>query len=108
DLQHAAADQLLVLDQGDVRLDAGGVAVHHESDRPGGGDHGRLRVAVAIEVAQLAGFVPGVSCGAQQRQRNMRRVDVVDRASVLVHDAQHRLAVDGEAVEGALPLGDAG
>jgi hypothetical protein len=42
DLEHPAADQLLVLDQGDVGLDAGGIAVHHEADRPGGGDDGRL------------------------------------------------------------------
>ena len=32
DLHGAAADQLLELDQGQVGLDAGGVAVHHEAD----------------------------------------------------------------------------
>ncbi len=32
DLEEALADELLVLDQGDVRLDAGGVAIHHEGD----------------------------------------------------------------------------
>ena len=32
DLHRAAADQLLELDQREVRLDAGGVAVHHEAD----------------------------------------------------------------------------
>ncbi len=37
DLDHAAAYQLLVLDQRQVGLDAGGVAVHHEADGAGGG-----------------------------------------------------------------------
>ena len=35
DLEHPATGKLLVLDQRDVRLDAGGVAVHHEADCPG-------------------------------------------------------------------------
>src|SRR6202022_4592033 len=103
-----APDQLLVLDQGDVGLDAGGVAVHHEADRAGGRDYGRLGVAVAIEITQLAGLVPRIPRRAQQGQRDMRRVDVVDGAAVLVHDAQHRLAVDREAAEGTLLLRGAG
>ena len=37
DLDHAAADQLLVLDQSQIRLDSSGVAVHHEADGAGGG-----------------------------------------------------------------------
>ena len=32
DLHRAAADQLLELDQGEVRLDTSGVTVHHEAD----------------------------------------------------------------------------
>jgi hypothetical protein len=37
DLHGATADQLLELDQRQVRLDAGGVAVHHQADGAGGG-----------------------------------------------------------------------
>ena len=48
DLDHAAADELLVLDEGEVGLDAGGVAVHHEADGAGGGEDGDLGVAVAV------------------------------------------------------------
>ncbi len=47
DLDHAAADQLLVLHQRQIRLDAGGVAIHHEADGAGGREHGGLRVAEA-------------------------------------------------------------
>jgi hypothetical protein len=48
DLHRAAADELLELHQREVRLDAGGVAVHHEADGPGRGEHGGLRVAEAV------------------------------------------------------------
>jgi hypothetical protein len=36
DLQVAAADEALVLDERDVRLHPGRVAIHHEGDRAGG------------------------------------------------------------------------
>src|SRR5262249_37351130 len=45
--------QLLVLDERDVRLDAGGVAVHHEGDGAGRGDDRRLGVADAVLRPQL-------------------------------------------------------
>ena len=63
DLDHAAADELLVLDEREVGLDAGGVAVHHEADGAGGGEDGDLRVAVAELFAEDEGFVPGGLCG---------------------------------------------
>ena len=44
DLEHAAAGQNLVFDQGDVRLDAGGVAIHQKRDRAGGGENRHLGV----------------------------------------------------------------
>src|SRR4030095_11199469 len=47
DLEVAAARQLLELHQGEVRLDAGRVAVHHEADRPGGGEDGPAGSAIA-------------------------------------------------------------
>ena len=63
DLDHAAADELLVLDEGEVGLDAGGVAVHHEADGAGGGEDGDLGVAVAVLLAVGERAVPGVAAG---------------------------------------------
>ena len=63
DLDHAAADELFVLDEGEVGLDAGGVAVHHEADGAGGGEDGGLGVAVAVLLAEGEGGVPGVLGG---------------------------------------------
>ena len=52
DLHDAAADQLLVLHQRQIGLDARGVAIHHEADGAGGRQHGGLRVLVAVLFAQ--------------------------------------------------------
>ncbi len=59
DLEVAAAGQLLELHQREVGLDAGGVAIHDQADRAGRRDHRRLRVAVAVLLAELDGAVPG-------------------------------------------------
>ena len=48
DLEEALADELLVLDERDVRLDPGRIAIHHEGDRAGRGEDGDLGVAVAV------------------------------------------------------------
>ena len=60
DLDHAAADQLLVLDQGQIGLNAGGVAVHHEADGAGGRQDRGLRVAIAVSFAVNQGHIPGI------------------------------------------------
>ena len=75
DLHHAAADQLLVLDQRDVRLDAGGVAVHHEADGAGRREHGGLRVAVAEVLAELHRIVPRLLGGVAEVGRHVLLVD---------------------------------
>ena len=54
----AAADELLELDEREVGLDAGRVAVHEERDRPRRREHRRLRVAVAVDLAELDGLLP--------------------------------------------------
>ena len=59
DLEVTAAGELLELHQREVRLDAGGVAIHHETDRAGRRDHGRLRVAIAVLLAERERVVPG-------------------------------------------------
>ena len=87
DLHHPAADQLLVLDQRDVRLDAGGVAVHHEADGAGRRQHRRLGVAEAVLLAHLDDFVPDVLGRLEQILRDVGLVDVLDRGAMLAHHA---------------------
>ena len=58
DEHRPAADELLGLGQRQVGLDAGGVAVHHQADGAGRGQHRRLRVAHAVDLAELDGLVP--------------------------------------------------
>ena len=59
DLPVAAAGELLEFHQREIRLDAGGVAIHHEADGAGRRHHGGLRVAVAMEFAEFERLVPG-------------------------------------------------
>ena len=105
DLEHAAAGELLVLHQRDVRLDAGRVAVHHEADRAGGGQHGGLRVAEAVDAARGEHIVPDAAGRVAQVGRALG-VDLVDRVAVHLHHAEHRLAVLLVAVERTDRLGE--
>ena len=75
DLEIASARQLLELYQREVRLDAGRVAIHHESDRPGRGDHRDLRIAIAVGRAQFESPVPGAARRHEQLRRAMLRLD---------------------------------
>ena len=59
DLPVAAAGELLEFHQREIRLDAGGVAIHHEADGAGRRHHGGLRVAVAMQFAEFQRLVPG-------------------------------------------------
>ena len=97
DLQHPAAGKLLVLDQGDVRLDARRVAIHHEADGAGGRQHRRLGVAEAEAAAADEHFVPEVPGGVLEILGAI--LDVLDLLPVHFHDVQHRLAVLFVAVE---------
>ena len=93
DLHQPAADQLLVLDQRDVGLDARRIAVHHEPDRTGRREHGRLRVPESELLADLDGVVPRGLRRLIQIGRDVARVDVAQRVAVLPHDAEERVAV---------------
>src|ERR1019366_5353994 len=108
DLEHAAADQLLVLDQCDVRSDTGGVEVEHEADGAGRCDDRDLAVAVAVPRTQLVGLVPGGPGGGEQVRIDGGGGDRVGGLTVLGHDPEHRLAVDRVAVKGAHLAGDPG
>ncbi len=47
DLEISAAGELFEFDEGEIGLDAGGVAIHEQADGAGGGDDGGLGVAIA-------------------------------------------------------------
>ena len=91
----AAADELLELDEREVGLDAGRVAVHQERDRPRRREHRRLRVAVAVALAERDRLVPRARArrraAASSAQRRVR--DRVRRVAVHPHDVVVRLAV---------------
>ena len=61
DLDHAAADQLLVLDESEIGFDAGGIAIHHEADGAGRREDGDLRIAVAMLLAMGESLVPAIA-----------------------------------------------
>ena len=104
DLDHASANQLLVLDEREVRLDAGGVAVHHEADGASGREHSDLSVAVSELLAVSEGFVPSGLGAFKHCGGNVLRVDVVHRGAVHADDVEERLAV--VVVAGASASGD--
>jgi hypothetical protein len=116
DLEIAAAGELLELDQREVGLDPGGVAVHHQADRAGGRDDRDLGIAVAVLLAQCERAIPGalgmldharVGAGLViERQRGRRHLLIagalaVGGAAMIANDAQHVLAVLLVAGEGA-------
>ena len=104
DLEVAAAGELLEFDECEIGLDAGRVAIHHEADRAGRRDDGRLRIAIAVFLAEFEGAVPGASrCftqasvferGVVQRHRRNRQLLVelglsVRGTAMVAHHAQH-------------------
>ena len=100
-----------ILDEGEVGLDAGGVAVHHEADGAGGGEDGDLGVAVAVLFAVGEGSVPGVlglldegvEAGGDEGffGRGAGFADVVDLGAVHADDVEEGLAVEVEAGAGS-------
>src|SRR6267143_4300500 len=71
DLDDSTAHQPLVLDKGNVRLDAGGVAVDHERDCPRRRDDRYLRVLETEPLTQRQSFVPRPHRGVKQILRNV-------------------------------------
>ena len=116
DLPVAAAGELLEFHQREIRLDAGGVAIHHEADGAGRRHHGGLRVAVAVELAERERVVPGrrgvrddvglraggvIERHRIDRERLIARGVAVRGAAVVADHAQHVLGVLLVAGEGA-------
>ncbi len=61
-LDLAAANQLFVLDQGNVRLDTGGIAIHHEADGAGRGNDRDLRILKAVALSHFQRIGPNFLC----------------------------------------------
>ena len=98
DLEHAAAGELLVLHEGDIGLDARGIAVHEEADRAGRGEHGDLGIAEAL----LAAFGEDAVPGFDRRFAEIAgagRVDLIGRVAMHLHHFEEGLAVEGVATE---------
>ena len=128
DLEIAAAGELLELDQREVGLDAGRVAIHHKADRAGRRDDRDLRVAEPMLFAKRERIAPGGARGFAQirpggagigelvmvdrRRRDGERLVAgglaFRRALVVADDAQHRLRIRLVAGEGAALGGDLG
>ena len=101
DFNHAAADQLLVLDQGEIGLDAGGVAVHHEADGSGWREHCDLAIAVAVFFAVGEGFVPALFAGFVDAGRDVCFIDAIHACAVHADYVEEGFAVDVPAGAGS-------
>ena len=96
DLHRATTDELLELHEREVRLDARGVAVHHEADGPGRGQHRRLGVAVAVLLTELDDLVPRLGGSAVDvLVHDPKRADRVVGSGVLAHDPLVGVRVPG-------------
>ena len=120
DPEIAAAGQLLELDQGEIRFDSSGVAIHDQADGAGRRDHRGLRVSVAMGLAHLQRPVPGGDCrgrqvllraglGIERHRRDGKALIALAlalrRAAMVTHDAQHMLRIGLVTGEGAQFLG---
>ena len=114
DLEVAAACQFLELDQSEIRLDTGCVAVHDQTDRAGRSDHRGLSVAESIGSPEFKRSIPGPSGGQQQIRWAMLRLDalrcdtealilfrrsIVRGTPMVPDDPKHVLAIACEALE---------
>ena len=93
DRHRAAAHQLLRLDQPEVGLDAGGVAVHEQADGAGRRQHRGLRVAHAVGLGQVDRLVPGLLGRREQLGRHDVLVDAGRLGLVHAQHVEHRLGV---------------
>ena len=93
DLDDAAANQLLVFDESEIGLNAGGVAIHHEPDGAGGRDDGGLRVAITGALAEFVGVAPTLIGGAEESGRNALSIHAVNRFPVHADHIEKRLLI---------------
>ena len=100
DRHGAAAHQLLRLDQPEVGLDASGVAVHQQADRPRRRQHGGLRVAHAEGLGQVDRLVPGLLGRGEELGRHDVLVNAGGLGLVHAQHVEHGFAVLVVAREG--------
>ena len=98
--------QLFEFNQGNVRFDSGRIAIHHETDRSGWGQYGRLSVTIAVFRTNGQYIVPKFLRGALQITR--RIFDMIDLFPVHFHDFVHRFAIRFERLERAFDRGQFG
>src|SRR5467141_2058811 len=106
DLDYSATHQPLVLDQGDVRLNAGRIAVHHEGDRPRRRDHRYLRVLETEPLAERQSLIPRAYCGVNQILRNIVARNLARVGSVHSDDVEKGFLVARVASERSESLRD--
>ena len=97
-----------MLDERQIGLHAGGVAVHHESDRAGGSEHGSLAVPVAVFLTERDGLVPDLLGPREHFGRNPCRIDLERRLPMHAHHLEEGRFVLRVAPERSRDLGDAG
>ena len=83
DLDEPAAHQLLVFHQSQIRLNARGIAIHHEADGAGRSKHGDLCVTEAMLHAAPERLLPNALRRLPERIGNVARVNARER--LLVH-----------------------
>src|SRR4029077_10433156 len=104
-LDYSASHEPLVFDQGNVRFDAGGVAVHHERDRSSGCDDGYLGVLESKSLSQGESVIPRLEGGFQQLLGDSLRRNLVSMRPVHVDHVEEWLLIDSISFERAKPLG---
>ena len=97
DLDGAAADQFLVLHQRQVGLDARGVAIHHEADRPGRRQHRGLRIPIPVQHPEIHRIRPDAPRRVVHLGWNVVAIDPLHRLAMHAHDIQEWLPIDIEA-----------
>ncbi len=99
-LNHPSAHELLVLNQRQIRLHAGCIAVHHETDGAGGGQDCDLAVSVAVFFAVGEGFVPALFAGFVDVGGDIIFIYVVDAGAVHADYVEEGFAIDVPAGSG--------
>jgi len=106
DLEHAAANELLVLDQRDV----GSMPVVSQSIMnaivPVGARTVACELRNPLALAERERIVPHPSCLAQEIERHERRLDLVSGGAMLGDHPLHRLGIGGIPGEGPHLAGD--
>ena len=108
DAHRAAAHQPFELDEPEIRLDPGRVAVHQQADCSCRGQHRRLGVPHPASVSPFTRRVPCLpGCIEHKRWREFL-VDPSRRSTVLIQHPKHRLPILVEPGEGPHAFGQLG